>query len=44
MRWTLDGAQAMLNLRAVYLNGRWNAFVKYRIQTEQATLYRCSAA
>jgi hypothetical protein len=44
MRWTVAGAQAMLHLRAIYLNGHWNKFVNYRIETEQATLYRRSAA
>jgi hypothetical protein len=44
MRWTAAGAQAMLHLRAIYLNGHWNQFVKYRIENEQATLYRRSAA
>jgi hypothetical protein len=34
----------MLHLRAIYLNGQWNDFVNYRIQTEQATLYRRPAA
>jgi len=44
MRWTVNGAQAMLHLRAIYLNGRWNEFVNYRIHTEQTALYRRSAA
>ena len=44
MRWNVDGAQAMLHLRAIYLNGQWNDFVNYRIETEQAALYRHSAA
>ena len=44
MRWTVSGAQALLHLRAIYLNGNWNNFVDYRIGTEQATLYRRSAA
>lgn len=39
MRWTLEGAQAMLHSRALYLNGDWNTFVAYRIQKEQAALY-----
>jgi hypothetical protein len=39
MRWTVDGAQAMLHLRALYLNGDWSAFMVHRIQTEQADLY-----
>lgn len=44
MRWTVNGAQAMLHLRAIYLNDYWDDFVSYRIQTEQARLYRRSAA
>jgi len=44
MRWTVSGAQAMLHLRAIYLNGHWNKFVNYRIETEQAKLYRRFAA
>ena len=39
MRWTVEGAQAMLHLRALYLNGDWNTFVTHRIQEEQAALY-----
>jgi hypothetical protein len=44
MRWTVAGAQAMLHLRAIYLNGWWDEFVEYRIETEQDALYRRSAA
>ena len=39
MRWTVDGAQALLHLRAIYINGNWQAFLNYRIQREQAQLY-----
>jgi hypothetical protein len=39
MRWTVAGAQAMLHVRAVYLNGDWQAFLERRIQTEQERLY-----
>ncbi len=39
MRWSLAGAQALLRLRALYLNGDWNAFVNHRIQQEQTALY-----
>jgi len=39
MRWELEGAQAMLSLRAIYLNGQWDDFVAYRIEQEQALLY-----
>jgi hypothetical protein len=44
MRWTVPGAQAMLHLRAIYLNGQWDEFVEYRIETEQDALCRRSAA
>ena len=43
MRWSLAGAQAMLNLRALYINGDWDVFVEHRIQREQDTLYASSA-
>lgn len=39
MRWTVEGAQALLNLRALYLNGDWKSFIDYRIQREQAEIY-----
>jgi len=39
MRWEAEGAQAVLNLRAIQINGDWNDFIQHRIQTEQAALY-----
>lgn len=39
MRWTVEGAQALLHLRAIYLNGDWPTFVAYRIQQEHTSLY-----
>jgi hypothetical protein len=39
MRWELEGAQSMLSLRAIYLNGQWDEFIAYRITKEQASLY-----
>ena len=39
MRWEIEGAQAMLSLRAVYLNGLWEQFLAYRIHREQVCLY-----
>ena len=39
MHWTLPGAQALLRLRCVALNGEWEAFMRYRIQQETARLY-----
>jgi hypothetical protein len=39
MHWRVPGAQAMLDLRAVYLNGDWDAFQQHRIQQEHRRLY-----
>lgn len=36
---TVEAAQALLSLRAVYLNGDWKPFIEYRIQQEQAEIY-----
>jgi hypothetical protein len=44
MRWTLEGAQAMLHVRALYLNDQWNEFLEYRIEQEQTRLYGGVAA
>jgi hypothetical protein len=40
MRWQPDGAQAMLDLRATYLNGEWDAFWSYHVGQEDDRLYR----
>jgi hypothetical protein len=39
MRWRIAGAQAVLSLRAIYVNDDWDAFHADRIQTEQRKLY-----
>jgi hypothetical protein len=39
MRWRIAGAQAILNLRAIYVNDDWEAFQADRIRTEQRKLY-----
>jgi hypothetical protein len=39
MRWRIEGAQAILSLRAIYINGDWDTFHADRIQTEQRKLY-----
>jgi hypothetical protein len=39
MRWKVPGAQAMLQLRAIYANGDWRAFQDARIQLETTRLY-----
>ena len=47
MRWRIEGAQAVLSLRAIYLNDDWDAFHAARIKAEQRKLYpykRCLQA
>ena len=44
MRWERGGAQAMIHLRALYLNGEWKPFINYRIEKEQKQLYGKTAA
>jgi hypothetical protein len=39
MRWRIAGAQAILSLRALYVNDDWEAFHVNRIHTEQHRLY-----
>jgi len=39
MHWTVAGAQAMLDLRSVWIAGQWEAFRKYRIERAPARLY-----
>jgi hypothetical protein len=43
MRWEIEGAQAVLSLRALYLNDQWDDFIEHRIQTEQQGLYAQAA-
>jgi hypothetical protein len=39
MRWTVDRAQAVLDLRSTYLNGDWDEFTAFRIKRETERLY-----
>lgn len=39
MRWNIEGAQAILDLRTTHLNREWPAFMEYRICAEQQRLY-----
>ena len=39
MRWTIDGAQAMLDLRSTYINDQWSAFQAHRIHAQTQRLY-----
>ena len=44
MRWTVAGAQAMLHVRALYLNDQWEDFLEFRVEQEQNRLYHRDAA
>ncbi|NQT40227.1 MAG: ISKra4 family transposase [Planctomycetes bacterium] len=39
MRWTIDGAQAMLNLRSTSINDQWSPLQVHRIRQETQRLY-----
>jgi len=39
MRWSIKGAQAMLEIRSVYLNEHWDEFTTFRIKKEIEKLY-----
>jgi hypothetical protein len=39
MRWTVSGAQAMLDLRSTSINDQWTAFQNHRIDAETRRLY-----
>lgn len=38
-RWTIVGAQAMLDIRSTFLNGDWDEFTQYRIRRQTEKLY-----
>ena len=44
MRWTQDGAQAVLNLRAVRLNGDWDAYWRFHRHQQHLRLYGSTPA
>jgi hypothetical protein len=39
MRWTLEGARSMLNVRAVFQSAYWDAFCKQRISNQSASTH-----
>ena len=43
MRWTKAGAQAVLDLRAVRLNGHWDRYWQFHRQQQHQRLYRSAA-
>ncbi len=43
MRWSIGGAQAMLHLRTVNINGNWPKLIEHRIETEQNQIHATAA-
>ena len=39
MRWTIDGAEAVLQMRSADVNGLWEDFWRFRVQKEYEKLY-----
>jgi hypothetical protein len=39
MHWTIPGAQAMLDVRSIYVSGHWDEYQAYRIDRESQRLY-----
>ena len=39
MTWTIDGAQAMLQLRCIHLSEDWHEYMTFRVQKETERLY-----
>lgn len=39
MHWTIPGAQAMLDVRSIYVSGLWDEYQAYRIERETQRLY-----
>jgi hypothetical protein len=39
MHWTIPGAQAMLDVRSMYVSGHWEEYQAYRIERETERLY-----
>jgi len=44
MRWVMQGAQSMLGLRCIHINGHWDHFMKFHIEQEQKEIYPVRAA
>jgi hypothetical protein len=44
MRWTMDGAQAILDLRAVRLNNDWDAYWQFHRQQQHERMYGAAPA
>ncbi len=35
MRWEAEGAQAVLNLRTIYINGNWQDFIQHVLKVNK---------
>ncbi len=44
MRWIMNGAQSMLALRCIHINGDWDHFMAFHIEQEQAEIHLLTAA
>jgi hypothetical protein len=40
MRWTIEGAEAILKIRSIYINKKGNEYWKFRIEQERKRLYK----
>ena len=39
MRWVREGAQSMLNLRSLWINGEWDDYQQHYVKAQLANLY-----
>ena len=44
MRWIMQGAQSMLALRCIHINGNWEHFMAFHIEQEQQAIHPLTAA
>lgn len=44
MRWIMEGAQSMLNLRCIHISGHWDEYMSYHVECEQNEIYPVKAA
>jgi len=44
MRWVMNGAQSMLTLRCIHINGDWDHFMDFHIEREQKKIHPLTAA
>lgn len=44
MRWTIEGAEALLKLRCLAINEEWQDYMDFHVKQESQRLYPCEAA